>query len=79
MPLSAACRYPGRLFFKFVPKKKKKKTKAREAHLCRSRFFRDEGKIIVGGAITDDTGKMVGSCILTNFDSKCVFVKMLPF
>lgn len=43
---------------------------AREAHLAGIAMLKQEGKIIAGGAILDDAGKMIGSTVYTEFESR---------
>ena len=39
----------------------------REDHLNRISAMKKEGKFLLGGAILDDTGKMIGSMIVYDF------------
>ena len=43
---------------------------ARDNHLARGKTFSDSGNILKGGAILSDTGTMIGSVLLVDFDSK---------
>lgn len=43
---------------------------AREAHLAGARRLTREGRILVGGAILDDAGEMIGSCCVVDFPSR---------
>ena len=43
---------------------------ARDSHLARGKTFSDSGNILKGGAILSDTGKMIGSILLVDFDTK---------
>lgn len=43
---------------------------ARPAHLDRVKDAREAGNIIVGGAILDDDGQMIGSTIYVEFESR---------
>lgn len=43
---------------------------AREAHLALGDKMRDAGKMLYGAAILDDDGKMIGSVIICNVDSR---------
>ena len=43
---------------------------AREAHLTSIAKFKETGNIRMGAAILDDDGKMVGSCIVAEFDNR---------
>ncbi len=46
-----------------------RRMKVREAHLEGVRKMRTQGAFIEGGAILDDEGKMVGSCMIVEFAS----------
>ncbi len=43
---------------------------AREAHLDGVKALKAEGKLLVGGAILDDEGKMIGSSVIVDFPSR---------
>jgi uncharacterized protein YciI len=42
----------------------------REAHLVKAREAKQAGKLIAGGAILDDSGKMIGSSMFARFDTR---------
>jgi uncharacterized protein len=42
----------------------------RENHIARNDELRDEGKLLYGVAILDDGGKMIGSVLIYEFDSR---------
>lgn len=43
---------------------------AREAHLKNAQKLKSEGKIIMAAAILSEDGRMIGSNIICNFDSR---------
>ncbi|WP_234735656.1 YciI family protein [Tellurirhabdus bombi] len=43
---------------------------ARPAHFERARQLKADGHFILGGALLDETGKMIGSMMLVEFDSE---------
>ena len=43
---------------------------ARDAHLAGVNTLKQNGKLIAGGAILDDAGKMIGSTVYVEFDSR---------
>ncbi len=43
---------------------------AREAHLAQHQKLRELGNMLYGGAILDDEGRMVGSTIIAEFNTK---------
>ncbi len=45
----------------------------RKAHTDSITQLRGEGKVLIGVAITDDQGKMIGSVVVTNFESRAEF------
>jgi len=49
---------------------KSRRQAARPTHLERIRPFVDAGQILVGGAIVDDEGAMIGSVLLVDFDTR---------
>ncbi len=42
----------------------------REAHIALGDKLRDEGKLLYGAAILDDSDKMIGSVLLCDFESR---------
>ncbi|MET4700643.1 uncharacterized protein YciI [Constrictibacter sp. MBR-5] len=42
----------------------------REAHLVGARRMTEEGRILIGGAILDDAGGMIGSCCIVDFATR---------
>jgi len=42
----------------------------REEHLVKAREAKQAGKLIAGGAILDDAGKMIGSSMFARFDTR---------
>ncbi|MBX9691234.1 MAG: YciI family protein [Cyanobacteria bacterium] len=42
----------------------------REAHIALGDKLRDEGKMLYGAAILDDTDKMIGSALICDFESR---------
>ena len=53
------------------PKGLEKRLAVREAHLARNKQAKKEGTSVLGGAILDADGKMVGSCIITGLFDRC--------
>ncbi len=49
----------------------------RAAHLDNSEKLRSEGKLILGAAMLDESGKMVGSIMVMNFDDRSAVDKYL--
>ena len=43
---------------------------ARDNHLARGKTFSNSGNILKGGAILSDTGTMIGSILLVDFENK---------
>ncbi len=52
------------------PEAKARRLAARPAHLERVGPFVDRGRILIGGAILDDAGDMVGSVMLFDFATR---------
>jgi uncharacterized protein YciI len=52
------------------PEAKARRAAVRPTHLERIRPFVEAGNILVGAAILDDEGNMVGSVLLTDFESR---------
>ena len=50
-----------------------RRMQTRKAHVDSISSLRDTGNIICGVAITDDSGKMIGSVVVTNFESRATF------
>ena len=48
----------------------KRRMAAREAHLVGARAMKANGSMIVGGAILDDQGRMVGSSCIVEFPDR---------
>ena len=42
----------------------------REAHLAGARRLTAEGRILIGGAILNDSGEMIGSAVIVDFPSR---------
>lgn len=55
------------------PEAKARRATVRPTHLERIRPLVEAGNIMVGGAILDDEGDMVGSVLLTDFESREAF------
>lgn len=51
------------------PNAAERRTAVREQHLKLGRSMHGEGKAIIGGAILDETGKMIGSARVVEFES----------
>ena len=51
---------------------------AREAHLAGTRAMKAGGSMIVGGAILDEQGKMVGSSCIVEFPDRAGWMHGLP-
>jgi uncharacterized protein YciI len=49
---------------------KDRRLAARQQHLKLAKEMYEKGEAIIGGAILDDEGNMVGSCRILDFDSK---------
>ncbi|MEO3432456.1 YciI family protein [Inquilinus sp. CAU 1745] len=47
-----------------------RRLKVREAHLAGARKLAAEGRMVEGGAILDDDGKMVGSAVIVDFPDR---------
>lgn len=47
-----------------------RRLKVREAHLAGARKLAAEGRIVEGGAILDDDGKMLGSAVIVDFPDR---------
>jgi uncharacterized protein YciI len=54
-----------------------RRMQTRKAHVDSISALRAKGNIICGIAITDDNGKMIGSVVVTNFESRVEFDKWL--
>jgi uncharacterized protein YciI len=52
------------------PGAKARRLEVRPAHLDGIRSFVDEGRILIGGAILDEKGDMVGSLLLADFPTR---------
>ncbi len=52
------------------PEAKARRLAARPAHLERVGPFVERGRVLLGGAILDEAGDMVGSVLLTDFSSR---------
>ncbi len=50
-----------------------RRLRIRSSHAESIGKLRAEGKILMGVAITDDNGKMIGSVVVTNFPSRAEF------
>lgn len=46
---------------------------ARPAHLENIKPMVEKGELVIGGAILDDTGKMIGSVVICDFAEKAKF------
>jgi uncharacterized protein len=55
------------------PEAKARRAAVRPTHLERIAPFVEAGNILVGGALLDDAGDMVGSVLLTDFESRKTF------
>lgn len=44
-----------------------RRMKAREAHLAGAKKMKDDGTMLMGGAMLDDAGKMIGSLMIVNY------------
>jgi uncharacterized protein len=51
-------------------KAKERRLTVREQHLKLAKEMHEKGRSIIGGAILDDAGNMVGSCRIVEFESK---------
>ena len=49
----------------------------RNEHLEHARKLREAGKLLLGGAILDDDGKMIGSCMVFDVESRDEFDEIL--
>lgn len=54
-----------------------RRLKVREAHLAGARKLAAEGRMIEGGAILDDDGKMVGSAVIVDFPDRAALDEWL--
>ena len=48
----------------------KRRLDSRDAHLSRAKRFFERGKLLYGVALFDDSEKVIGSCMIFDFDSK---------
>jgi len=59
-----------------------RRMKVREEHLDLIGQLRARGNVLIGAAITDADGKMIGSCIVANFPSRVeldAWLKIEPY
>jgi uncharacterized protein len=47
-----------------------RRARVRDTHLALIQPYVDRGQVLIGGAMLDAAGGMVGSCVLCNFDSR---------
>jgi uncharacterized protein YciI len=47
-----------------------RRMKVRPAHMQSARLMKEKGEIVVGGAILDDGGRMIGSLLVVEFPSR---------
>ena len=47
-----------------------RRMKVREAHLAGTRRMKEGGEMLVGGAILDDAGQMIGSCCIVELPDR---------
>ena len=50
-----------------------RRMRIRSSHVDSINRFRAEGKILIGVALTNEDGKMIGSMVVTNFPSRLEF------
>ena len=55
----------------------KRRLEMRDSHLNLNENLRKEGKMLYAGALTDEEGNMIGSCITCNFESRIELDKWL--
>ncbi len=59
-----------------------RRMKAREAHLANVAKLKEQGKMLMGGAMLDDAGKMIGSVMVFDFPDQAqleVWLKNDPY
>ena len=49
----------------------------REAHLAGARQLTEQGRFLIGGAILDDDGRMIGSCVIADFPDRAALDEWL--
>ena len=54
-----------------------RRQRVRDEHLVGARRLAEEGHILVGGAILDDAGQMIGSCCVVEFESRAALDEWL--
>jgi len=54
-----------------------RRMKVRQEHLEKNEVLKSNGEFLAGGAILDDTGKMIGSMIVYDFPDRIALDKML--
>ncbi|MBM3564688.1 MAG: hypothetical protein FJX42_01060 [Alphaproteobacteria bacterium] len=47
-----------------------RRMKAREAHLAGAKQMKQDGRMLMGGAMMDDAGKMIGSVMVVDFPDR---------
>ncbi len=47
-----------------------RRMKAREAHLAGARTLKEQGRMLMGGAMLDDAGKMIGSVMIVDYPDR---------
>lgn len=47
-----------------------RRMKAREAHLAGAKKMKDDGIMLMGGAMLDEAGKMIGSLMVVNYPDR---------
>ncbi len=52
------------------PEIQRKRAELRDAHLKRAAKFRDEGHVIIGGAVLGEDGTPAGSAAIAQFDTR---------
>jgi uncharacterized protein len=50
---------------------------ARPAHLTGVKNLRDNGNYVIGAALLDDAGKMIGSNMIVQFDTEAAFYEYM--
>lgn len=47
-----------------------RRMKAREAHLAGAKKMKEDGTMLMGGAMLDEAGKMIGSLMIVNYPDR---------
>ena len=59
-----------------------RRMKAREPHLAGAKKMKEEGRMLMGGAMLDDAGKMIGSVMIVDYPDRAgvdAWLKIDPY